>query len=126
MKINLLRCSFFLILSFTATISCSDSDDTLNTVCGTTDPIEELDWLRSEIAIRRRDVSEDAKYQYISSAEFEGQTVFLYRSCDPKANVIVPVHDCEGQNLGEIGNEFVLDDFTNIQLLFKPLNFACE
>ncbi len=126
MKVNLLKCFILLTLAFTSTLSCSDRDDALNTVCGVDDPAEELEWLKSEIAIRRRDVSEDAKYQYISQAELNGKTVFLYRNCDPKANFFIPVYDCEGQNLGEIGKEFTLEDFVNIRLLFKPLDFACE
>jgi len=107
-------------------LSCSDKDDNFNAICGVSDPTEELEWLKSEITIRRRDVSEDAKYHYISQADLDGNSVFLYRNCDPKGNSIIPVYDCEGELLGEVGKDFALDDFTNIQLLFKPLDFDCE
>lgn len=121
-----LRSIFFIILLTIVIISCSDKDDNFNTICGVNDPTEELVWLKAEITIRKRDVSEDAKYQYISQADLDGETVFLYRNCDPKANTVIPVYDCEGELLGVVGKEFTLEDFTNILLIFKPLDFVCE
>lgn len=106
--------------------SCSDTNDKLNDICGTTDPKEELEWLKGEITTRKRDVSENAKYYYITQADFEGQVVFLYSHCDPKANSAIPVHNCEGELLGAIGKEFNLDQFVNTEIIFKPIDFACE
>ena len=116
----------FYILALSLFMSCSDRDDTIHVICGVNDPTEELAWLKAEITIRRRDVSEEAKYQYISQAVWEGSTVFLYRNCDPKGNSIIPVYSCEGELLGEIGKNFVLDDFSNLLILFKPLDFVCD
>lgn len=117
---------FFYILAFSVFMSCSDQDDSINVICDVNDPTEELAWLKAEITIRRRDVSEEAKYHYISKAVMEGSTVFLYRNCDPKGNSIIPVYTCDGELLGEIGKKFSLDDFSNLLLIFKPLDFVCD
>ncbi|WP_273567822.1 hypothetical protein [Maribacter halichondriae] len=127
----MLKQSFFkriilLILASLAIYACSDNDDGQNTICGVTDPTEELKWLKTEITLRKRDVSENAKYYYISQAELDGKTVFLYLDCDSKANTAPSVYDCEGMLLGAIGKEFTLEEFTNHSDIFVPLNFECQ
>lgn len=116
-----------LLLVSLAMYACSDNDDgQQNTICGTTDPTEELEWLKTEITLRKRDVSENAKYYYIAQAELDGKTVFLYLDCDPKANTVPSVYDCEGMLLGAIGKEYTLEEFTNHSNIFVPLNFECQ
>jgi len=114
-----------ILMAFTL-FACSDKDDGQHTICGVMDPTEELEWLKTEITIRRRDVSENAKFYYIAQADYENETVFLYLDCDPKADIAPEVRNCEGELLGSIGKEFAQEEFKNSKNIFVPIGFECQ
>jgi hypothetical protein len=95
------------------------------TVCGTENPTEDLAWLKNLInEIKGNSFS---KYNYIVQATYEGRTVFLVQNCCPFCATIVPVYDCEGNNLGYLTGENGInpEKLRGEKVIWKPENSEC-
>jgi hypothetical protein len=108
--------------------SCEKEKDCITPVniCAVDNPTQNLPWLKAEIQRREQSGSEVEKYFYIQQAEYKGQTVFIYNNCCPMCMTIVPVYNCQGEQLfylGQVTGE--TEQLKNIKLLWKPANFAC-
>lgn len=115
-----------LLFLFVIFSSCSDNDDEITNSCGITNPLVELEWLRTEIDKRKEEVTEDSKYCYILQAIHKGKTIFLYQDCNPFINKVIPILDCEGNSLGFLGGDILSIDITNSSIIYKPSDFACQ
>ena len=115
-----------LLFLFVIFSSCSDNDDEITNSCGITNPLVELEWLRTEIDKRKEEVTEDSKYCYILQAIHKGKTIFLYQDCNPFINKVIPILDCEGNSLGFLGGDILSIDITNSTIIYKPSDFACQ
>lgn len=95
--------------------------------CEVNNPLEELDWLRSEVEKRKNDSSETARYCYISQFEQNGITYFLYEDCDPLVDKVILVYNCAGENIGFIGDDnFPFQIFMERKVIFYPKNTLCN
>ncbi|MGJ8733526.1 MAG: hypothetical protein ACSHW4_10285 [Cellulophaga sp.] len=117
---SLIYLSFCLILF----ISCSNSDDDKSTelICSTENPIEDLDWLKSEI-------ESFGKYESVVQNTYENKTIFIFNNCNPRINSVIPVKDCTGKNIGIIGKDQENIPFNILQngtIIWKPENFECD
>lgn len=107
--------------------SCSDDDDMIRPACGVDNPVRELSWLRTEIDNREANITEDTKYCYITQGEYKGQTVFLYRDCNPLVDKGITILDCDGNWIDRTEeNRFALRDLENQIIIWKPAVFVCE
>lgn len=61
------------LLSFISLLSCNSDNSDLTTLaaCGTTNPIEDLDWLKAQIDVIKNDQSDIARYFFIEIAEYQ-------------------------------------------------------
>lgn len=116
-----------LLLFIMITLSCSDNDDNILPACGVVNPLEELPWLKAEKDRRENNPTADTKYCYISQAEYNNQTVFIYFDCNPLINKVIPIYDCEGNLLNDSPeNEISFEELTNTIIIWKPADFVCE
>ncbi|TMM56159.1 hypothetical protein FEE95_16165 [Maribacter algarum] len=107
-------------------LSCSDNDDTIMPACGVNNPIQELEWLRTEIERRKANPNEDMKYCYIIQAEFNGEDIFVYEDCNPFVDKAIPFFNCEGTMINTQDNPIGFDDIRNKVIIWKPKNFVCN
>jgi len=117
-RFSLLLCYLFLLWS------CSDNDDSLDSVaaCGVDNVVEDLSWLRAEIERREESSTEDLKYCYITIAEIEGGSFFIYRDCNPLVDkACCPIYDCAG-NLQSFDK---LAEVSGERIIWKTRDFAC-
>ncbi|MEM7381227.1 MAG: hypothetical protein AAF361_08520, partial [Bacteroidota bacterium] len=105
-------------------VSCSDDDDNA-VVCGVVSPLEDLSWLRTEVENRLEEDSEDLIYCYITEGTYRGQTVFLYKDCNPTAFKVVPVYDCEGSFLGALGTQIDAIEIEEECVIWRAPGFVC-
>src|ERR1700704_6192502 len=77
-------------------VSCSEN------TCSVTDPLEELEWLRTEINALALPVNAPLKaYFYATMAKYNGNTVFMIKNCCPFCNTTPPIiKNCNGKVLG--------------------------
>lgn len=110
-------------------LSCNSDNAAVQSknFCSADDPIEDLDWLRAEVAERTENMDASSKYYYISQAITREGTVFIYGNCDPVANTVLPVFNCSGENIGFIGDgNFTDEALTSAKIIWKPEDFACQ
>lgn len=107
--------------------SCNNDDDFLLNTCNVSNPIENLSWLKDEILNLQQSDSDLKKYFFVTQNTLNGETVFIFPNCCPQCSTVVPVFNCEGENLGFVGsgniNNNILD---NDVIIWKPNNFACN
>lgn len=123
---KLLFITFSMIL---LTFGCSDDDLNFPVIaaCNVNNPIEDLEWLKSEVQRRKNDTSADAIYCYIEQAINDGETIFIYNDCNPLINKIIPILDCSGTSAGLLGDENnKVENITGRTVIFRPSDFACE
>ena len=106
--------------------SCSDNDDKIGEACGMVNPPENLTWLKNEINNRELNTSDLTKYFYISQANYNSQTVFVYDNCCPICNTFIVVYNCAGDSIGQVHADIQREDIKNPKIIYKPQNFACE
>jgi hypothetical protein len=130
MKYILLFSIIFILLACDEDGSCSED------TCSVTDPIEELEWLRSEI----KNFNTTYPFIYVSMASYYGKTVFMVKNCDPSALTLPPIiMNCNGEALGylsETEGSFNYNGVTihNVnpnkvrctKVIWTPDNFACQ
>ena len=85
--------------------------------CNVSNPTEDLVWLKEVI-----EASENDKYAYIKQATYKRNTVFYWGSCDPAASWALIVKDCNGDQIGDIENEDLKDEF----VLWQHQNSLCS
>lgn len=108
-------------------MACSDDDVISKAACGVNDPIRDLNWLAQEVEERETNPTEDTKYCYITQAEYQGETVFVYWDCNPLIDKIIPIFDCDGnQRNGLTGSPIALDDLEGQRIIWRPPGFACN
>lgn len=105
-------------------VSCKGEIENNNT-CNVSDPIEDLPWLRERIGLIISGNQQLARYQYISMAEYRGETVFMFGNCDPLAISIFPIFNCKNERIGALG-EIPADSLFNREIIWKTEDSACN
>lgn len=118
----------FLILCLLTACTGDDDGFTLSIVgCEVNNPLEELDWLKTEIAKREQNQSDEMKYCYIVQAIYQEQTIFIFDDCNPLVDKAPGILDCAGSVIGSVGEiDFKNDELTNRNIIYKPSDFACN
>jgi len=116
-------------------VSCSEC------TCSVTDPLEELEWLRTEINAFALPVNASLKvYFYATMAKYNGNTVFMIKNCCPFCNTTPPIiKNCKGKVLGYLSETEGSFNYYGVtiysvnpnklqcdQIIWKPDNFACK
>ena len=104
------------ILILSVMLSC-DKDESKSDPCDVSNPIEELAWLKATID----DLSE---YSYIMIADYNGETVFYFGNCNPLANSVSSVYNCNGDFIGYTND--IRSEITNDRLLWKHEDSECN
>jgi hypothetical protein len=96
-------------------------------VCYTTNPIEELPWLK-QVVTELEDSGELAVYFYVVEATYQGQTVFIVENCCPQCGTTIPLYNCQGEiicnNLPDCP-EFG-DKLSNRKVIYKHPEAPCQ
>ncbi len=108
--------------------SCSSADDVRsNEFCLVDNPVTDLPWLKAEIEEREKNVTVLSKYEYIIQSTNNQQAIIIFGNCNPLANSVFQVYNCEGENIGLIGDEnFTFEDISSGKIIWKTDDFACE
>lgn len=115
------------LISFT--FSCSDDDDDLPIIsaCGVDNPVRDLPFLRTEIAEREQNPTQDTQFCFITQGTLNGETVFVYQDCNPSINKIIPIFDCEGILLNGLDNSIIsIGEVTDQVIIWQPNDFVCQ
>ena len=119
--------SLFLLVTLLLYFSCDTDDVAVVPACGVTNPIEDLSWLRNEVARREANITEFSKFCFIVQAVANAETIFLYEDCDPLADKFIPVFDCDGTAVGRVGDEnYPLEAITMREIIYRPSDFSCS
>jgi len=111
--------TFPILLSLLICFSCNETDDP-KMVCGSTDPLNDLSWLKAvKEAYAYGELSE---YNYIGQASYGGENVFYLASCCPACNWALVSYDCSG-NL--IEGDHSLEDLDNKKVIWNAENSKC-
>lgn len=116
MKKSLYLLLFCLLFSF----ACQESDDPV-IVCGVSDPIENIAWLKQ--LAEESGKSSLAEYSYIMQAKYKGERVFYWGTCCPNCNWILVLRDCSGN---EIEGDYTFDDLEDKQVIWQLENSQCS
>jgi len=113
---------------FLSFISCENDNLDLPIIaaCDVNNPIDELSWLKKQVSEIENNEGEIAKYFFIEIANYKNETVFIANNCCPICNTVVPIFDCEGQSLGLLGSDILLNELSNTRIIFKGEDFSCE
>ncbi len=116
---------YILTLCFLFFLSCTKDD--VQKACYNEDPVEELEWLSSQIS--ELEAGSLSEYQYIKQAEYKGELVFVFGNCCPFCGSVFSVYNCSGEKIGHLGNREEDIDFSkleNVTLIWKPNNSQCN
>lgn len=118
----------YLSLCLLLFVSCSNDDANKKTelICSVKNPIEDLDWLKSEIESLK---NKGGKYESIIQNMYKNQIIFIFNNCNPAINSVIPVKDCNGKNIGVIGENqenIPFDILQNGKIIWKPEGFKCD
>jgi hypothetical protein len=116
-------CQLMIFSVFLLFFSC-DKDHMSDNTCNVSNPLKELEWLKSTIQNIEQLSPDASKYYYISMAKYNGETVFIEGNCDPLANSVLPVLSCNGEQLGVLG-EINPDSLTDRKVIWKTANSVC-
>lgn len=117
-----------LLFGFLYLISCSN-DDNLPVIyaCDVTNPIEDLQWLKGLVEELEKTESELTQYFYIEQAEYQNESIFISNNCCPICSTIAPIYDCEGNNIGFLGDDnFNSSSISNRIVIYRFSEFGCE
>lgn len=114
---------FATIMVLITLISCEKEKsqsklEAIPNTCNVSNPAEEIGWLKEAISKVKND-----EYSYYAVAKYKGETVFYYGNCNPAANYVSIVRNCNGDNLGNINA--LEDELTNITILWKHPASKC-
>ena len=118
-----------LMISLVLVVIISCEKNKFENTCGVDNPVEELAWLRDQIAYIEQMDAEASQYYYFRMAKYNGVTVFLPGNCNPVINMVFVVLDCSGERIGIIGDGGDMiswDELTEMQLIWHPENSACN
>ncbi|GAA3649226.1 hypothetical protein [Flavivirga jejuensis] len=122
----------FVTLLLLTILSCNNNDDApaadFENACNITNPIEDLNWLKEQIAELEKENSTFLKFTYFSETKYNEQTVYALRNCCPYCNTAILVYNCEGIHIGTIGNgdNYITPDIlTNETIIWEASNFEC-
>lgn len=91
------------------------------TVCGVTNPAENLPWLKAIIDGFKKDTSAMASYHYVQQSTYQGNTVFIVGTCIPWCELsCFSIVDCEGKDFDRL---IELDGPATV--LWKAENSSC-
>lgn len=100
-----------------------NDDEVLLIACDFSNPIEDVEWLKNRID--ELEQTGNGEF-YISQADYSGKTIFIVANCCMACNTVIPVYYCDGEYVGEIGNNnlpfSLLDEAT---IIWEPENFKC-
>jgi hypothetical protein len=113
------------ILTILLIFSCKkEVITTTSNTCNVSNPVEDLPWLKARINSIL--VNPDAaRYQYVSIADYNSQTIFIFGNCDPLALTVAPAYSCSGTFLGNIG-DLPPVNIKNQKPLWKASNSVCN
>ena len=119
---------YFCLFTLCCCLSCANEDNDVAVIaaCGVPNPIEDLDWLQNRVQELRENESDEAQYFFVSQAVFKGETVFIFNNCCPFCNIVAPVFDCAGLQIGLLNNEVPEGELSDTQLVFRPDTFSCQ
>jgi hypothetical protein len=102
-------------------ISCEkdNNKDSGNNTCNVTNPAEDIGWLKEAIDNAKQD-----EYSYYVMANYKGETVFYYGNCNPAANYVSIIRNCNGDNLGYTND--LRDELTDKTILWKHEASKCN
>lgn len=106
-----------LIIIFTLIIIGSCKKEESNSLCYVSNPIEELDWLKIMI-------NDFSDYDYIMKANYNGETVFYNGNCNPAANYVSTVYNCNGDAIGYTND--LWDELSNDVLVWQNQESKCN
>ncbi|MDO5968438.1 hypothetical protein Q4Q35_01325 [Flavivirga aquimarina] len=118
----------FTTLFFISFLSCKNDDDNFNNTCNVLNPVEDLSWLKEQIAELETENSTFLKFMYFSQTKYDEQTVYVLRNCCPYCNTAILVYNCEGIHIGTIGNDdndITPDILKNEIIIWEASNFEC-
>ncbi|MDR7127748.1 hypothetical protein J2X69_000076 [Algoriphagus sp. 4150] len=116
-----MRKSFYLLLFCLSFSFACDVNHDPSIACGVRDPIENIAWLR-QWAEESANHS-DAEYSYIKQANYKGERVFFWGSCNPASLWALVLRDCSGN---PIEGEYTFDDLKNQVVIWQPENAPCN
>ena len=117
------------ILCFLLLCCCSEDDDdslAIVTACEVDNPLEQLTWLSEQIRTKVLNQTEFSEYDFITQGKFNSETVFLFKNCNPIANSVVPVLDCQGIMLGLLSLEIPQEEIFEETLIWKNAPSSCD
>lgn len=118
-----MKSSIYLSLCLSLFISCtSDDKESLKLTCSVEDPVNDLDWLKTETELLD-------SYESIIQSTFNNEAVFIFNNCNPRINSVIPVKNCNGDNIGIISNEqdgIPVSVLENGTMIWRPDNFECN
>lgn len=86
------------------TSSCTNNKDEqfdLKSSCDVDNPLTELAWLKTTV-----EELEQSDFQHtIVKARYNNETVFVIYTCCSNCSYIIPVYNCEGEQLGVVGSQ---------------------
>lgn len=107
------------MIGFSVLISCTKDDDPAKNKCNVSNPVEEISWLKKEIDSLKND-----EYSYYVIAVYKGETVFINGNCNPSADYMSLVKNCNGDMLGYAN---VLDnELSDKRIIWKSKNYRCS
>ncbi len=84
----------------------------------------ELEWLDDMIANIIENKDDMIKFEYIMMSQFEGDTVYYYRNCNPYINYASHLLNCKGERI-KVVNEYE-DDLTDSVVYWKHEESECN
>ena len=116
----------YVLLTVVILFSCTKDDELpIIAACGVDNPVEDLNWLKTEINRRETNPSADMKYCSITLDQYENQVVFVYNDCNPVIDKIIPILNCDGEVLNNSESLLNLGERINRTIIWKPKNFVC-
>lgn len=107
-------------------IAGCEEERSFEKACDVEEPVEELSWLAEEIKIIEQ--SDQAKFLYVSMAEYNHDLVFIFHNCCPFCSYIQPVKNCAGALVGILGKrdeDVEYEQVSHEVIIWKPDNLEC-
>lgn len=108
--------------------SCNSDDKSFPIIiaCDVVNPIENLQWLKSQVNAIIENESDVAPYFFIQVAEYEGETIFIQMNCCAICGSVAPLYDCNGESLGLLGDKIKIDEIKDARTIFKRTDSPCK
>jgi len=113
-----------LIVSFAGCKKDETPNPDNGAVCGTTNPAENIPWLKNAIA----SASQPSTYAdyYAKRAIFKGREILWIEVCCPACDMMPPTaRYCDGSVAGMMGTDIPGNELTGVRELWRSHNGAC-